>query len=171
VARNVLRDEVAGKRILEVGSYDENGTVRTVLEPLLPAEYIGTDMREGPRVDKIVNASDLRKAFGESSFDMVVSLEMLEHAEDWRGAIRGMKAVLRPGGSLILATVSWGFPLHEYPHDYWRYELFDMEKILADMDILVLEPDTLVPGVFVKARRPLSPRPEADLDAIHLRAP
>jgi SAM-dependent methyltransferase len=154
-------DEVAGKSVLEVGSYNVNGSVRSVIEPLRPAEYIGVDMRPGPDVDLVMSAAELTKFFG-VQFDVVVSAEMLEHAEDWRAAVRSMKGVLKPGGVLLLTTRSKGFPLHEYPSDFWRFEVLDMRKIFADMDLRELAPDPQVPGVFVKVQQPLS------LESIHV---
>jgi len=50
-----------------------------------------------------------------------------------------MKAVLKPGGFIYITTRSRGFPYHAYPHDYWRYEIEDMEKIFGDFEIIALE--------------------------------
>lgn len=65
--------EVRGKRVLEVGSQDINGTPRSVICPLEPEEYIGVDSESGPCVDMVVNADSLVAAFGAESFDLVVS--------------------------------------------------------------------------------------------------
>lgn len=152
VARTLSPDLVNGKRVLEVGSYNVNGSVRPYIESLGPSEYIGVDMREGPGVDLVLNAGSLVEYFGPYRFDIVVCAEVLEHVEDWRSAVQNMKEVLQTDGLLVLTTRSYGFPLHEYPGDYWRFEIVDMVKIFADMDIVALEPDTLVAGVFVSAR-------------------
>jgi SAM-dependent methyltransferase len=48
-----------------------------------------------------VSASGLTAAFGEASFDVVVSTQVLEHLHDWREALSEMNRVLRPGGTLF----------------------------------------------------------------------
>jgi hypothetical protein len=52
-------------------------------------------------------------------------------------------------------------------HDYWRYEIEDMYKLFSDFEILILEKDPSVPGVFLKARKPLNYEP-TDLQGIAL---
>lgn len=128
-------------RTLEVGSFNVNGSVRSVI-PVT----IGTDMRPGPDVDEVCTASQLIKKFGCESFDNVVSTEMLEHAEDWKNALDNMWGVLKPGGMFLLTTRSPGFPLHDYPGDYWRFTVDDMKKIFPDG---VVVSDTEAPGVGV----------------------
>src|SRR5215217_7296315 len=96
--------EVAGRDVLEVGSLDVNGTVRPMVEARGPRSYVGVDVVDGPGVDRMVDAADLVEVFGRDSFDVVVSTEMLEHAEDWCQAMLHMAGVLRPGGVLVLTT-------------------------------------------------------------------
>lgn len=155
---------VLGRRFgdaLEVGSYDVNGSARPLIEPRCES-YIATDMREGPGVDLALDCTQLVPQFGPDTFDLVVSLEMLEHVLDWREAIRQMKAVTAPGGRVLLTTRSIGFPLHDYPSDYWRFSTEDMAVIWADWVIELIRPDPQVAGVFVLARKPVV----VNLDAI-----
>jgi SAM-dependent methyltransferase len=157
IVQEIGREEVGGKRVAEVGAYDDNGSARPHVESLNPESYVGIDIREGPRVDIVMDAADLH-TLGE--FDLVISTEMLEHAEFWQDAMRGMITAVKPGGILFLTTRSPGFHHHDYPFDYWRYTVDDMRDILtgAGLDILVLKPDPakIYPGVFAKARKPLN---------------
>lgn len=146
--------DVAGKRVLEVGSYDVNGSVRDGIEMLGCAEYIGVDMRDGRGVDEVCNTSGLVERFGAESFDIVVSAEMMEHVEDWRAAISNMKQVCKTGGLILITTRSKGFPRHDYPGDFWRFEIEDMKAIFADCERLELMKDPQDPGVFLLARKP-----------------
>ncbi len=53
-----------------------------------------------------VSAHRLTAAFGEASFDVVVTTQVLEHLQDWRGGLREMGRVLRPGGTLFVTCDS-----------------------------------------------------------------
>jgi len=162
-ARVVSVDDVRGKRVIEVGSMNVNGSLRATIEALGPAKYIGVDLGEGPGVDEVCPAEALVARFGEASFDLVVCTEMLEHVREWRVAVTNLKGLVAPGGVLLVTTRSKGFPYHEYPFDYWRFEPDDMRAIFADFAIEVLERDTYMPGVFMKARRKAADAPEPHL--------
>lgn len=150
------KNEICGKDVLEVGSYNVNGTPRDVLLPHLPRKYLGIDQEAGPCVDKVVNADNLVAEIGKDSFDVVVSTEMLEHARDWRAAVNSMKAVVKPGGLLFITTRGPGFPFHGFPEDHWRYTPKDFANIFSDMEVLDITSDNEFPGVFLKARKPIN---------------
>ena len=97
----------------------------------------------------------------------MVSIDVFEHVFDWRSVVNNMKAVLKPGGFIYITVPSRGFPYHAYPHDYWRYEIEDMEKIFGDFEAIALEKDWKGPGVFLKARKPTNWSPN-DLSQIML---
>jgi SAM-dependent methyltransferase len=171
VTQNLDDLEVRGKRVLEVGSYNVNGTLRSIVMPMQPAEYLGVDMREGPCVDRVVDFTRMTEPLG--LYDVVLCAEMLEHVDEWRAAVDNLKRHIAEDGSLLLTTRSWGFPLHEYPGDFWRFEHADMERIFGDMEILTLERDPMVPGVFIKARPPrrsTGTQGQCSLSDIHVRA-
>lgn len=166
--RNLNVSETAGKTVLEVGSYDVNGSPRTVVMPLNPGSYVGLDGAPGPGVDVVGDAGELVSKFGRERFDIVISTEMLEHLREWKPAITEMKRVLKPGGILFVTTRSPGFMYHAYPVDKWRYTTEDFRAIFGDMEILRLADDPVAPGVFLKARKPAE-FTEQDLGAIQVR--
>jgi len=152
---NSTLDEFKEKRVIEVGSKYVNGSVRPFIEKFLrPKEYVGVDIEMGKYVDSIVPAERLVEEFGEESFDILVSTELLEHVSDWRNVIDNFKRTLKKDGLLFLTTRSLGFPYHGYPYDFWRFEIEDFKKIFSDSNIIVLERDLVSPGIFLKARRP-----------------
>jgi len=153
-AKSLTKEEVKGKRIIEVGSRNISGSLRPIIEALEPRQYVGIDIEEGPGVDIVCDADKMLQEFGRESFDVVISTELLEHIREWRKVISNIKNVCKPNGIILITTRSRGFGYHGYPHDYWRYEVDDMENIFSDCEILALERDSQEPGVFIKARRP-----------------
>lgn len=167
ISDNLSREEARGRKVLEVGSLDVNGSPRGAVLPLSPLSYTGVDLAAGPGVDEVCPVESLAARFGAGSFDIVISTEMLEHVRDWRAAVSNLKAVLRPGGLLLLTTRSAGYPYHGYPHDFWRYEEADIRAIFADMTVLAVSRDPLVPGIFAKVRKPEDHSPN-DLSRLEL---
>ncbi|AKA74664.1 class I SAM-dependent methyltransferase [Saccharolobus solfataricus] len=154
---NIDCEELQGKRVIEVGSRYVNGSVRPLIERFCkPKEYIGVDIEKGKFVDIVLSAEKLIERFGENSFDVVISTEMLEHVKDWRIVVNNMKLILKPMGYIYITTRSLGFPYHSYPYDFWRYEVEDMENIFSDFEIIKIMRDPIEPGVFLKARKPLN---------------
>ena len=149
----MLEHEVVGKTILDVGSYNINGSFRTVLEPYKPSKYFGVDMELGPGVDEVCSAIDLIERFGEESFDIVISTEMLEHAEDWKKTIHNIKTVCKPEGTILITTRSRWFPYHGCPEDFSRFEAQDMLNIFSDCLVTGIMSDYVAPGIFIKARK------------------
>ena len=139
---------------MEVGSRNVNGSLRPIIERSSPADYIGVDIENGPGVDMICDADKLVDVFGSNKFDLVVSMEMLEHVKDWQKVISNIKKACNPGGVILITTRSYGFHYHAYPYDFWRYEMNDMKEIFNDCEILALESDGSLPGVFIKAKKP-----------------
>jgi SAM-dependent methyltransferase len=140
--------------VLEVGSYNVNGTVRD----LFAGPYLGVDMRPGPGVDEVCNSRALR-TLGRT-FDVVVSTEMLEHDPLPWVSIRQMADVLHPGGILLLTARGYDergcFPVHDYPDDLWRFSVEGIVHLLTGCGFDVLEAfsDPEEPGVFAVGRKP-----------------
>jgi SAM-dependent methyltransferase len=159
--------DVRGKRVLEVGSLDVNGSVRDDIMAFGPAEYVGIDIRPGPGVDVVCDAGDLVETFGENAFDVVISTELLEHARDWRRIISNIKRVTKPNGVMVVSTRSYGVDFHRQPFDYWRYQKEDFEAIFSDVAVEDLTLDPTDPGLLIKARKP-EPFVERDLSDLAL---
>jgi len=152
--KNLIEEEIKGKRVIEVGSFDINGSLRYLVKLLSPSEYVGVDLLKGPGVDVICSADNLVQKFGKESFDAVISTCMLEHTRNWKKDISNIKNICKPNG-IILIIVPSHWPYHEYPYDFWRYEKEDIKNIFSDCDILVLEEDSQRPSlVYSKIRKP-----------------
>jgi SAM-dependent methyltransferase len=160
---SIKPEEFNKKRVLEVGSKYVNGSVRPLIEKFFsPKEYIGVDVELGKYVDLILPAEKLLWYFGHESFDVVIATELLEHVKDWRLVVNNMKMILKWGGYVYITTRSKGFPHHNFPYDFWRYEVDDIERIFRDFETIAVEKDHLSPGILFKARKPENQMP-ADL--------
>lgn len=115
--------------IYEFGSFQVPGQVGFMdLRPLFPnKEYIGCDMREGPGVDKILNlhAIDLPS----ESVGVVLCFDTLEHVEYPHKALEEIHRILKLNGIAVISSVM-NFPIHDYPHDYWRFTPDAFKSIL-----------------------------------------
>lgn len=119
--------------------------------------FVGTDLRPGPGVDRI---EDLRAlSFADQEIGTGLCLDTLEHCEDPLTACRELHRVLRDGGVCVLSSVMF-FPIHAYPHDYWRFTPGGFRALLAPFDDVWVagighpELPTQVVGVGVKGRNP-----------------
>ncbi|NIO05397.1 MAG: methyltransferase domain-containing protein [Proteobacteria bacterium] len=102
-------------KILEIGC--GAGAVAAHLASRYPMKVIGTDLdpemvgmaRRYQRESKNLNfaeADATRLPFVDSEFDMVVSLKVIHHVGDWRGALREVCRVLRPNGFFIFNDIA-----------------------------------------------------------------
>ena len=146
IASQVYKYGLAGLDTLELGALDINGSVR----PLFAGRYVGIDPEDGPGVDQVMSAHEAGIKFGPASFDVVVCCEMLEHDPAPWLSMAAVRRVLRPGGHLLVTARGNRFPLHEHPHDYWRFmpSSFELLLDLAGCDVIDVSEDPQVPGVF-----------------------
>lgn len=78
--------------------------------------------------------------FRDSSFDTVLSSDVLEHVPDPRLMFREVGRVLRAGGVLLLNT-PFLYPVHEAPHDYLRHTRFSLARLAeeAGLEVVAVE--------------------------------
>ena len=103
--------------------------------------YTGLDFSKtaGKRIDHADVVGDATKLpFRVSTFDTILSTEVIEHIPEPAKALSEMYRVLRPGGYLILsAPLFW--PLHEEPHDFYRYTKFGLNYLLKSAGFSIKE--------------------------------
>ena len=108
-----------GLSVIEFGSMQVHENSSADLRPLFPGrEFLGTDMREGKGVDKVLNLHNID--LPDSTYDIAICVDTLEHVEYPHKALEEMERILKPGGIAIIASVML-FPIHDYPGDYFRY--------------------------------------------------
>jgi len=125
-------------RTLDVGA--QNGPYAA----LFP-NRIGLDIQRGAGVAVVGDAQAL--GIADATFDTVLCTEVLEHLAEPQKAVDEMYRVLRPGGELLLTT-RFLFPIHDAPHDYFRYTKYGLRHLLRRFEILELNEETTAVGTL-----------------------
>lgn len=90
--------------------------------------YIGIDLQRGKQVDIVGSVEKL--PFKDSSFDVVLCTQVLEHTLSPLTLIDETYRVLRGNGFLFLSTHGvW--PIHCAPFDFWRWTDLGLKRMLG----------------------------------------
>jgi len=171
----------AGERIYE--QVLENGCgVGMYVEKLtdLGSHVIGLEYDLERAVEARVNSDQIINAAGEfiplptSTFDLILSHEVIEHVQDDRAAICEMIRVLKPGGRVVIFCPNRGYPFEthgifwkgkyyfgnklfvNYLPRVWRnklaphvrvYSRSDMQKLFQGLDVKFIE-RTIIFGAY-----------------------
>ena len=150
----------AGERIK--GRILENGCgVGMYVEHLSPfgGQVTGLEYDFERAVEAHVDSPHIVNAAGEflplptSTFDLILSHEVIEHVQDDRAAIREMVRALRPGGRLALFCPNRGYPFETHGI-YWRGTYRFGNKLFVNYLPRSLR-DKLAPHVRVYSRKDL----------------
>ncbi|QXE91558.1 class I SAM-dependent methyltransferase [Geomonas subterranea] len=83
--------------------------------------------------DIIGDAHDMHM-IPDASYDLVLCTSVLEHCLEPARVLAEIRRVLRVDGRLIL-SVPFVFPIHDAPHDYWRFTEFGVKRLLTEFEI------------------------------------
>ena len=97
------KENLRNSKVLEIGSYDRNGSIRNLFNV---KKYAGADLVDGPGVDIIYDGLNLNLE-GEK-FDICISCECFEHDQNWVNTFNNMINNLIPGGLIIFTCASKG---------------------------------------------------------------
>lgn len=125
-----IREEAArmpaGARVLDVGCG---------VKPYYPwfaeraSEYVGVDVVENPHAD--VRGSAEALPLPDGSFDVLLCLQVLEHANDPAQVVRELRRVAAPGGR-VLASTHGVQVYHPSPDDLWRWTHAGLERLFRE---------------------------------------
>lgn len=105
--RKTFPEFFTGKRVLEVGSLNINGTVRDLFTD---CSYTGIDLDEGPGVDIAMQGQDAD--WPDEHFDVTISAECFEHNPYWRETFLNMKRMTKTDGLITFTCAGLGRPEH-----------------------------------------------------------
>lgn len=94
------------------------------------ADYLAADLPGNPQAT-IEIAQDGGVPVEDSSVDVVLSTQVLEHVADPRRHLEECRRVLRPGGQLLLSTHGI-MVYHPDPDDYWRWTSAGLQRAVHD---------------------------------------
>ena len=111
-------------------------------------EYIGVDFdKEKSSADFVVSADKL--PFSDNDFDALIYSEVLEHAENLKGAIKEMRRVAR-NNALVYISAPFVFPEHGIPYDFQRLTRYFYQSIFKEDEIvLIRESNSSLSTAFV----------------------
>lgn len=107
--RSATEVEWEGASVYEVGSADWNGRAADYV-PTGWVSWIGIDIAAAPNVDLVGDARKVLPML--MPCDVVVSTEVFEHVEDWRGIVAAMAGALAPSGWFVATCAGTGRPPH-----------------------------------------------------------
>lgn len=155
VARTAQRFMPVGS-VLDVGGRDVNGSPRLLFPG---SSYVVIDLADGPGVDVVGDARQWRPG---SPVDLVLSVEVLEHAQDPQALLTAAWECLVPGGQLIVTCATDpraphsghdGGPLHPGEH-YANVAPEDLKEWLEPWDDVEMEVHPDRGDLYAMARRP-----------------
>lgn len=126
-----------GEPVFEFGAVQVPGQEGFAdVRPLFAGKlFVGSDVRPGVGVDRILDLQQLELM--DASVGTALVIDVLEHVEFVRRAVSEVLRVLKPGGVLIV-TSTLRFPIHEYPHDYWRFTPDGLRSLLRPFESMVV---------------------------------
>ncbi len=109
--------------------------------------------KRGQNSPHIINAAGEFIPLPSSTFDLILSHEVIEHVQDDRAAVCEMVRVLKPGGRIALFCPNRGYPFETHGI-YWKGKYHFGNKLFVNYLPRVLR-NKLAPHVRVYSKRDL----------------
>ena len=96
--------------------------------------YVGLDFATGKYADRKqpdITWDGTVIPLADASVDCAMATEVLEHCPDPLAVLKEIRRVLAPGGAFFFTT-PYLWPIHDAPHDHYRYTPYAMERLLAE---------------------------------------
>lgn len=118
---------IKGKKVLELGSGkklhgDDFYSARRYFDA--SNDFVQTDIVE-EYGHPIVDVTTMTY---QDEFDVILCMNVLEHVYDYPTAIDNLHRALKKGGQLAVFVPMY-YPLHDEPHDYWRFTEHALQRM------------------------------------------
>jgi hypothetical protein len=143
-------------RVAELGTKRSIASRSTRHDDWIPnaGEYLGVDLEAGLDVDIVADVHRLTAVTGCEQFDAIISCSTFEHVKYPHVAAHEVMKALRIGGLLLIQTHQ-SFPLHAYPHDYFRFSREALASLFGSkMGFRVIATDYEFPVKLYSPREP-----------------
>jgi SAM-dependent methyltransferase len=111
----------------------------------IASQYLGGDIPGNPDADIVLDASGCVPC-GDDTFDVILSIQVLEHVADVSRYLSESRRLLKKNGLMILTTHGW-WTHHPFPHDYWRWTREGLLRTLHQHRFEVIE-DSWIMGIL-----------------------
>jgi len=121
-----MRKMLPGSDVLEIGCGNGAGA-ELIMEYFRPRSFKALDpdpamlklarKRLSGTIAEVIEGDAQRLPFPDASFDAVFNFGIVHHLEDWRGGIREVARVLKPGGAFYIEEIFAGL----YANAFWRH--------------------------------------------------
>lgn len=101
VKNKLLKDDDC-YNILEIGSYDVNGSIRKIFPN---SKFTGYDLIPGPNVDVVYDGKNI---ISNDLYDISISCECFEHNPYYRESFHQMINLTKPSGLVIITCATFG---------------------------------------------------------------
>jgi SAM-dependent methyltransferase len=105
-------------------------------------EFVGADLPGNPSANVTI-APDGTLPLEDSSFDAVLSTQVLEHVADPATYLAECHRVLKPGGRLLLSTHGL-MVYHPDPVDYWRWTCAGLRRQVEAAGLVVVHTEGIM---------------------------
>lgn len=126
---NKYCSKISNKKILEIGSGKK-----------VDGKFIYSVADFFKKNNNKVVLSDINQKFGHKivditkscpkGYDVIVCFSVLEHVFDYQSSIKNMHKSLGKNGQLLVLVPAF-YPLHDEPHDYWRFTEHSLRKLFS----------------------------------------
>ena len=99
--------------ILEIGSWNVNGTVRDLFDD--SEKYIGLDIAPGECVDVVCSGDEYDTS---DRFDVAISCECFEHNPKWAETFANLIRLTKPNGLIVFTCATTGREEHGTPRSH-----------------------------------------------------
>lgn len=123
-------------KVLNVGA---SGAIPDLLKKAGTFDFFSLDINPEKNPDIVCDVCNMKGVIEDNTYDVIVMMEVLEHIPDPSMAMAELKRILKPGG-MLLGSTPFLFPIHDAPHDYYRYTIYGLKHLLREYTNVAIQP-------------------------------